>query len=147
MREYGNNGMTRQTYTDQSLMSGSSSQTDLMKTDMVRRVFYQHKDLQLKYDQLLNEHQKLNLKYDKLAKVSKELKDKYEDLKKARKDRSEMAFSEENVQSAGIEVSADSFEMGEIPFINTFFKATEHPKHQQSYQAAVNTSAGQESRG
>lgn len=52
-------GQSRHFHTEQSVLSGSSSQTDLLKTDMVRRVFYQNKDLQSKCEQLKSDHQKL----------------------------------------------------------------------------------------
>ena len=73
-----------------------------MKSDMVRRVFYQHKDLKVKNDQVLEELEKLRLKYDRLLKASKELKTKYDELRKRRKDHSDFLLTEEIEQSGAI---------------------------------------------
>lgn len=49
-----------------SMLSGSSSQSNLLLNEMGRKMIYELKDLQIKFDALQKEHVKLQKNYDKL---------------------------------------------------------------------------------
>lgn len=66
----------RQLVTEGSILSGSSSHSQLMKSDMGKKVLYEFKDLQIKYSELQKDHKKLQRKYDNLFAHSNQLKER-----------------------------------------------------------------------
>lgn len=100
---------------ESSLMSGSSSSSQLLKTDMARKVMLEYKELQIRHKALEEDHTKIKEKYEKLLHKSKKMSALLKDRRLPEKPVDMMNISTEENRDSEHRGVSDLCDLSEIP--------------------------------